>query len=67
MKKTIIAIAAIMFLASCGGSTEQATTDSITVVTPGVDSSMVLPPLTDSAKADTVTGGGRDNTLKAVE
>lgn len=64
MKKAIIAVTAIMFLIACGGSsTEQkpieATYDSV-----GVDSSNILPPLTDSAKLDTVNG---NTILKPVE
>ena len=51
MKKTIIAIAAVMFLASCGGSNSQ--TVEVTYDSVGVDSSNILPALTDSAKADT--------------
>jgi hypothetical protein len=64
MKKAIIAITAVMFLISCGGSTETTTNDSL--VTPGVDSSVVLPPLTDSAKADSVGVGGKAD-FKPVE
>ena len=65
MKKVTIAIAAIMFLISCGGSNEQVTiTDSI--ITPGDDSSVILPPLTDSAKADSIGVGGKGD-LKPVE
>ena len=53
MKKVIIVLAAALTLTACGGNSEQATsTDS--VVTPGPDSSQILPALTDSAKADTV-------------
>ena len=65
MKKAIlVATTAMMFLISCGGSTETVTNDSL--VTPGVDSSVVLPPLTDSAKADSVGVGGKAD-LKPVE
>jgi len=51
MKKAIlVATTAMMFLISCGGLTETVTSDSL--VTPGPDSSVILPALTDSAKAD---------------
>jgi hypothetical protein len=55
MKKAILAAAAVMFLISCGGSTETVTSDSL--VTPGPDSSVILPVSTDSVKvsADTLT------------
>jgi hypothetical protein len=55
MKKAILVVAAAMFLISCGGSTETVTNDSL--VTPGPDSSVILPVSTDSVKAsiDTLT------------
>jgi hypothetical protein len=55
MKKAILVVAAAMFLISCGGSTETVTSDSL--VTPGPDSSVVLPVSTDSVKVsvDTLT------------
>jgi hypothetical protein len=52
MKKIVFTLATVLALASCGGSSEtkvEATYDSV-----GVDSSNILPALTDSAKADTV-------------
>ena len=52
MKKATMIFAAALMLTACGGSTQQTSTDS--TVTPGVDSSQILPALTDSAKADTV-------------
>jgi hypothetical protein len=65
MKKAILVVAAAtMFLISCGGSTETVTNDSL--VTSGVDSSVVLPSLTDSAKADSVGVGGKVD-LKPVK
>lgn len=53
MKKAMLIFAASLTLAACGGSSEQTSTDS--VVVPGPDSSVILPALTDSAKADTVS------------
>ena len=51
MKKEFIILVMGLFLVSCGGSTEvkpvEATYDSV-----GVDSSVILPALTDSAKMD---------------
>jgi hypothetical protein len=65
MKKAIlVATTAMMFLISCGGLTETVISDSL--VTPGPDSSVILPALTDSAKADSVRVGGKAD-LKPVE
>lgn len=64
MKKAILVAAAAMFLISCGGSTETVTNDSL--VTPGPDSSVILPALTDSATADSIGVGGKAD-LKPVE
>jgi len=65
MKKAIlVATTAMMFLISCGGLTETVTSDSL--VTSGPDSSVILPALTDSAKADSVGVGGKAD-LKPVE
>jgi hypothetical protein len=60
MKKTIIAIAAVMFLASCGGS-DSKPVEATHSDTPGVDYSITLPPLTDSAKVDSTKNN--DSTL----
>ena len=49
MKKAIIAFASVMFLMSCGGSSEPKPVEA-TYGPVGVDSSNILPPLTDSAK-----------------
>jgi hypothetical protein len=54
MKKAILAATtAMMFLISCGGSTETVTNDSL--VTPGPDSSVILPEPTDSVKVSVDT------------
>jgi hypothetical protein len=53
MKKTIIAIAAVMFLASCGGSNSESI-NATYADTVGPDSSQILPALIDSTKADTL-------------
>jgi len=53
MKKTIIAIAAVMFFASCSGSNSNSV-EATYADTVGPDSSQILPALTDSAKADTL-------------
>lgn len=49
MKKVIIALMSVMFFISCGGSNEPTSTES-TYGPVGIDSSNILPPLTDSAK-----------------
>ena len=50
----MLIFAASLTLAACGGSAEQTSTTD-TFVVPGPDSSQILPALTDSAKADTVS------------
>jgi hypothetical protein len=55
----MLALCALM--TACGSaSNEQTVTDSVTGN--GVDSSLVLPPLTDSAKADSVGTATTDTT-----
>jgi hypothetical protein len=51
MKKIIIAIVAAIFLLSCGGSTEVKPVEA-NYGPVGVDSSNILPELTDSAKIE---------------
>jgi len=50
MKKTILVLAVIASLISCNGSSEPTINDSALVS--GDDSSVILPSLTDSAKAE---------------
>lgn len=50
MKKAILVLAVIASLVSCNGSSEPTVNDSALVS--GDDSSLILPELTDSAKAE---------------
>ena len=52
MKKAIIAITAVMFLISCGGSTETVTNDSTTTT---IDTIAVA----DSVNVDSIGAGGQ--------
>lgn len=54
MKKAIIAVAAVMFLISCGGSGETVTNDSTVVA----DTTTVV---VDSVKVDSVSSGGQSS------
>ena len=55
-------LAMVILMMSCGSTSNQTTTDSVTVTGNGIDSSIVLPALTDSAKADSVGSATTDST-----
>lgn len=62
----MLAISAVLMTACGSPSNESTTTDSVTVTVTGngVDSSVILPALTDSAKADSVGSATTDRTAR---
>jgi hypothetical protein len=55
-------LAMVALMTACGSSSNETTTDSVTVTGNGIDSSNILPALTDSAKADSVGSATTDST-----